>query len=708
MDAGDIMERLKGDLLTCLAYMTTLFNQGMSREALTLGLPDKKSELTPENIATVIERASLESKEVKLPFSEIDNTLLPAILVLSHDEYCVLVDIGDVYATVYSSAGISKIKKESLFQQYKDQIILIRKKITSQKTSNSFKKIKLSELNWFWKVAKKTYKNYAEVLISSFFINLFVLASPLFVMNVYDRVVPNNAVATLWALAIGLFVIFIFDFSIKLLRSHFVDQSAYHIDTKLSSKIFAQILSIKTLKQPESIGMTMNTLQGFEIFRDFISSLTITVFIDFPFSLIFLIVIIYIGKSLVIVPIISIILSIAIGYYMQSPLSKITKKYHEIAGQKQKTLMESLTGIISIKMRNAQSATQKKWDDLASHAASLNVKQKFLSSLLTNMSVTFQILSASIVVIFGVYMIVNNQLTMGGLIACTILTGRCVAPVAQISALLSRFRQSLHSIKSVDEIMKLPTEIKKNKNDAYIWPDDVKNEFLLKNVSFKFPRGSENAINKVNISIKNGERIGIIGPVGSGKSTLLKLIIGLYEPEEGDIYFSGHNIKKINPKLLRMKIGYVSQEIILFEGTLRDNIALGDPNISDSKILNAIKLSGLDKLINLDKEGFFYHISERGENLSGGQKQAVCIAQAFLHDPPILIFDEATAHMDKQSEEEVKKSIDEIKEGKTIIIATHKISQLSLVDRIILLNKGDIIMDGPNQKVFESLSRGKK
>jgi ATP-binding cassette subfamily C protein LapB len=691
---------IAGTLLDCLVQLTFIYERRMPETALLSGLPVKENELSIDLFPRAAQRADLVSKFARLSFDDLHEGILPCVLCLKKDQYCILYELEGETAKIIANGKPQVLDKAILERNYNGAVILVKpNQDFAEKPGEA--KFDIRAADWFWKALEHSWSTYGEVLLTSFFINLFVLASPLFVMNVYDRVVPTNAISTLWILALGVLIAFSFDFILKILRTHFVDSAAHRIDGKLSSKIFEQILGIQMTQRPSSIGQMANTVQSFESFRDFMTSVSITVLIDFPFTLLFVIFIAIIGGSLCLVPLLLMPVVLITSFLIQAPLIKVVKENYAVSGAKQQALVETLIGISAVKSQNAEGSSQRKWERLIAYSSKLGSKLKLLTSLAVNVSTFFQYLGGSIIVIFGVYKIADQALTVGGLIACTILTGRALAPLAQVVSLLMRYYQSLTILQGIDKIMRLPIERPAGKK--FLHPDTFEESLEFRDVEFRYKKMSATALKKTNFKINPGEHVAIIGRIGSGKSTLLKIAMGLYEPSEGKVFFSGYDIHQIDPMLVRKHIGYVSQEPILFSGTIRSNILLGDPNASDERLLAAVKLAGLSSLISEHPDGLALEVGERGENLSGGQRQAVSIAQALLQNPRFLIFDEPTSSMDEANEEAFKKRMMEYCQGRTLILSTHKASMLTMVDRLIIMEKGAIVIDGPKDAVLQKL-----
>ena len=545
---------------------------------------------------------------------------------------------------------------------------------------------------------------YSEIFIASGIINLLALASPLFVMNVYDRVVPNDATDTLWMLAIGVFIAFSFDFVLRLLRTHFIDHAARNIDTRLSAKMFAHLMDLKSDTRPGSVGHLVNTVQAFEAFREFITSASVTALVDLPFVFLFVMLIAILGGSLALIPLIMIPLVLFISSSLQKPLITLVQKSYQAASVKQTALLESLISADAIKSLNAQNVMQSKWEDVISYGANIGLRLRFLSSLATNVSLYSQFLGSTLIIILGVYKISQGELSMGALIACTILTGRALAPIVQAAGLLMRYYQSISGIEGLNKIMLLPIE--RSEEKQFIHPPILKGKIGVHHVSYTYQANTEPALHDLNFTINPGEHVAIVGRIGSGKSTLLKLLASLSNPTQGTILIDDLDLQQYDPADLRKQIGYVPQEIYLFNGSIKENIRLANPHATDEQFIAALQFSGLDKLLVHQPNGLDFIVGERGLNLSGGQRQAIAIAQALLNKPNILLLDEPTKSMDDMSEIHILNALKNYYTNKTTVFITHKINLINLAERIIVIDHGLILADGPRDTVLSALNKG--
>lgn len=692
-------------LLLALLSVCKLLHTPHSPEALTAGLPLVDNKLTPALFIRAAERASLSTRLVKRPLDKISNLVLPAVLLLKNGKTCILVKQNDGLCTLIlpeTSSGEKTVTQGELNEEYTGSAFFIQLNHQfDERTSDSITpKIK----HWFWDVIYKSWPIYTEVLVASLLINLFALASPLFVMNVYDRVVPNHAVETLWVLAMGVAIVFTFDFIMKALRGYFIDAAGKRADIILSATIFEKVMGIRMEAKPASVGAFANNLHEFESFRDFITSATLTTLIDLPFLFIFLAIIGLIGGNLAFIPLAILPLAIIGGISVQKPLKRAISELFKYSAQKGATLVESISSLETLKCVSAEGQVQRQWEQNIGQIARLGLKSRFYSSMAVNLTAFLQQVASVAVVIAGVYKISEGELTTGGLIACTILTGRALAPVAQVASILTRYHQARASLDSLNHLMSLPVEREPGKK--FLHRPKFKGAIEFKNISFKYPNQPVSALENVSFKIQAGERVGLIGKIGSGKSTIEKLMMGLYEPQEGSILIDDTDIRQLDPSELRRQIGYVAQDISLMFGSVKDNITLGARFADDSSILNAAEISGVTHFVNKHPAGFDMPVGERGAALSGGQRQSVAVARALLLAPPVYIMDEPTNSMDNSTEEGFKQRFASQIGTRTLILVTHRASLLSLVDRLIVMDGAHVVADGPKEQVLEALKQG--
>jgi ATP-binding cassette subfamily C protein LapB len=692
-------------LLSALLSICKILHTPHSPESLTAGLPLIDNKLTPALFSRAAKRAGLSSGLITRPLNEISNIVLPAILLLKNNKTCILIKKNDIHCLIAvpeAEGGEKKVHIDQLNKEYTGSAFFIQKLHTFDDRSANSATPKAK--HWFWDVIYKSWPIYSEVLAASFLINLFALASPLFIMNVYDRVVPNHAFETLWALAIGIGIVYLFDFVMKSLRSYFIDVAGKRSDIILSSTIFERILGIKMESRPSSVGAFANTLHEFESFRDFLTSATLVTLIDLPFILLFLSVIYMLGGNLVFIPLCVLPLSLLGGIIVQKPLKTTINELFRYSSEKNATLIESLSNLDSIKSYGAEGQMQMKWEQTVGQIASLGLKARFLSSLAVNFTTLLQQVASVSIVILGVYKISEGDLTMGGLIACTILTSRALAPVSQVASLLTRYHQSRASLASLTHMMSLPVEREPGKK--FLHRPAFKGSIEFRNITFSYPNQPIKALDNVSFKINAGERVAFIGRIGSGKSTIEKLIMGLYTAQEGSILIDGTDIRQIDPSDLRRQIGYVPQDISLMFGSAKDNITLGSRYADDESILKAAEIAGVTTFVNKHPLGFDLPVGERGSALSGGQRQSIAVARALLLSPPMYVMDEPSNSMDNTTEEVFKQRFASQLNTQTLILVTHRASLLTLVNRLIVMDGSKVIADGAKEKVLDALKQG--
>lgn len=693
-------------LLDCLVILTQLNHNPFSHEALRAGLPLVNHRLTPGLFIRAAERAGFAAHVVKRALSRISNLILPAVLILRHDTACILQKINDDNTVDIilpdCGEGVTKKSVSELEEEYSGYAIYIKPIFKFESRSASSVKDK-TKGTWFWGTLWRYHTIYYQVILGALLINVFALVSPLYVMNVYDRVVPNNAVTTLWVLLIGILIIFAFDFVLRILRSYLIDVVGKKADIIIASSLFQRVLGIQMENKPTSVGAFVNNLREFEVLRDFFTSASLTTLIDLPFVFLYFIFIYYLGGALVVVPLIIVPLVLLSAIIIEKPMREVVSKSLQGAAQKHAILVESITALETVKCLSLEGQMQRKWEEYVSMTAKFGLRSRFFSSLVVSITNYAQQLMMVVTVTVGVYMIHDGTLTLGGLIACNILAGRILAPLSQMANVLTRFQQSRMALEGLNSVMEMPQE--RPIERKFLHRPILKGDIVFENVTFKYPNQPIPALDKISFKMSAGERIAIIGHIGSGKSTIQKLILGLYKPESGSIRIDGIDIAQIDPVDLRQNIGYVPQDSLLFFGNVRNNIAITRPWADDIAIANAAKLAGVDHFVNNHPAGFDMPVGERGEGLSGGQRQAIAIARAMLSNPPIWLFDEPTSAMDSQTENELLQRLALYLKNKTMILVTHKLSLLPLVERIIVLDKGHLIMDGPKEKVVKLLTQ---
>lgn len=695
-------------LLDCLLSICKQFGINTSPESLISGLPLENNILNPSNFSRAAKRVGITTKIVKKHFSQINDALLPAIILLKNNQACIINRIdrekNELVLTLPELPDTPiRTTFSDLNENYAGVIIYCRPEFKPDQTSAILGKARTG--HWFWSVIKENRRVYRDVIIAAILINMFAVAMPLFVMNVYDRVVPNHATETLWVLASGITIVIIADLILKLMRGWFIDLASSRADVKLSASIMEHVLGMQLKDKPQSSGSFASAIHSFESIRSFTSSLTLVSLVDLPFVILFIVIIGLINPFLTIPVIIGAILILIYAFSMQSKMEQLTDESMKATATRNGSLIENISNLETLKALGTQSKAQSKWENATIFLTKISAKMRFISSSVTAGAHTVQGLVTVSVVIIGVYLLIDGNLSQGGIIAAYLLSSRALSPVGQAAGLINQYHNAARGLEAINNIMN--RKIERPANKQWIEPGQVNGDIEFKNVSFRYDKDSNIALNNISFKVKPREHIAIIGRNGSGKSTIEKLILAFYKANSGSILIDGLDINQIDPSILRRNIGYLPQEISLLSGTLKENILASNPNASDDDLIKAIKIAGLESLINTHPHGIHMQVGERGSLLSGGQRQAVGLARAIINDPPILLMDEPTASLDHTSEELIMRNLEKYSKNKTLIIVTHRTSLLRLADKIIVVDAGKIVANGPKNEVIEALRQGK-
>lgn len=691
-------------LYQSLGLLIGFFHKTVTPEVALSGLPVVNEHISLKVFVQAARRAGIRAQIKKMPLTKVLDGRMPAVVLLNDRDAVLVTRYLPQTKEVAVITGNGKTEEHTLAvselsRNYLGYAVLasVEEEIHLDVSATAESKSR----NWFRKTIFKSWRIYRDVLLSSFMINVFALASPLFIMNVYDRVVPNHALETLWVLVSGVLIIFLFDLILRVLRGYFIDTAGRRVDVELSALLYEHVLGIRMEARPASVGAFANHLDEFESVRNFITSATVTTFIDLPFVFLFLSVIWFVGGIIVVVPLVAIPLILTYALILQPFIKAAVRRVSSGAAQKNATLVESLVGIETIKLLGAESQQQHKWEAAVEFISRWAVRSRLLSASVVNAAVFLQQLATIGVVAYGVYLISEGNLSLGGLIAAVILTSRVLAPMAQVANLTTHYHQVTTALTTISQIMQLPSERLDDK--TYITQSHLRGDVEFEKVSFSYPQQPAPALNNISLKIAAGEHVGVIGRTGSGKSTLGRLIAGLYQENTGFVRVDGLDVRHIDPVVLRSHIGYVTQDVVLFDGSMRENITFGGKPASDEQLIRAAEISGVMNTVKRHPDGFDMHIGERGSGLSGGQRQEVALARAILHDPPIIILDEPTTSMDNTTELILKKNLKAYLENKTLILITHKSSMLDLVDHLIVLDEGRVIANGNKADVIRAL-----
>ncbi|RBW51426.1 type I secretion system permease/ATPase [Marinobacter sp. F3R11] len=702
------MDLTDDSLSACLLWLAAENGTTTSRDALIAGLPLVDGRLSPSVFARAAERVDIKVKLVRQPLERLNSLLFPCVVLLEGNRACLLQSIDAERQKVQVllpelDMQVEELELASFKERYSGVTLYCRPefRLDQSKVGTS---PAAGKGHWFWSVIKANRPVYRDILIAAFFINLFALTMPLFVMNVYDRVVPNHATDTLWVLALGALLIICADLALRLLRSWFVELAASRADITLSARIMERILGARLEHAPSSVGSFAANVQSFESVRSFIGSMTVTALIDLPFFLLFVIIIALISPVLIIPVLIGAAVIILYALSVQATMHQLSETMSQASAQRNSGLVESLVAAPTLKSFNATSRMQNAWEQSTRFLSGCSGKQRILGMSVGAGASWIQQVVSVVMIITGVYLVINGELSQGGLIAAYMLSSRAMAPVSQTASLLTQYYQAATALTSVEQIM--DAEQDRVPGKQLISRGKLRGEIELRNVTFQYPDEEREALSEVSLHIRAGERVGILGRVGSGKSSLEKLILGLYRPTSGSLLIDGVNIGQIDPAELRRNIGYIPQDVQLLSGTVYDNVTLGIEHPSNERLMQAINISGLKALVGDHADGLSMQVGEGGSRLSGGQRQTIAVARAVMADSSILLLDEPTSAMDSMLENHVSKGLNQLSQGKTLLLITHRTSLLDLVDRLIVMDAGKIVADGPKQSVLKALQQG--
>ena len=679
----------------CVLWLLEGLERPMSAAALRASVARLPGPWTFEEAIEALESFGFRCRERKVRFSDLLGTHKTSLFLSEGAVVAAILPKTEAHpAQLFvpaRSARPTPLSVESLAMIYGGTVIEVEADLKIGGSDSEEQKGRFG--HWFFGPLLASKFVYFQVLMAALLTNIFALATSGFSMIVYDRVMPNGAMETLVALLVGVFIIFISDFVIRSLRSYFLDVAGAQADMVIADTLFEQVIDMELSARTSPTGSVANSLREFESLRDFLTSATLTTLIDLPFAVIFLFVIWTIGGPLVYVPLAAIPLIIGSTLLVQPSLRKLTQSNYEDGQTKNSVAIETLQGIETIKAIGAGSMMRKRWQDVITHQSAIGLKTRVLSQFSSNMSNFSNQLVWVGTVTLGVYLTQTGAIGSGAIVACSMLSGRSIAPLAQLSQLLTRMNTAMASYRNLSNLMSQPREHKSKA--AYLNRQAWLGSIEFRDVSFNYAGQTQGGLNNISFKIEAGERVALVGKVGSGKTTLAKLLVGLYKPDSGAILVDGIDIRQIDPADLRRNIGVVMQESWLFSGTVKQNIAVGGNNPSDDDILQAAMLSGVHDFISTHPDGYAYKLKEKGEGLSGGQRQTINIARALVGRPPILLMDEPTSAMDLSRESELINKLKTQLVNQTILLITHRTSILELATRVLVIDQGKIVAQGP-------------
>ncbi|UCG18670.1 MAG: type I secretion system permease/ATPase [Thiotrichales bacterium] len=704
--SNEAISSIDDPLLACLQVVARHYGRSISRDSALAGLPLVNHRLTPALFQRAAKRATLASRLVASSLSDLTPEMLPVVLLLNGEQACVLLSLQGGQATVvYPDVpdGVVDLPVVQLQQAFAGSVIHVRPEFQFDERAPAPLNADLNQ-HWFWQALKQNKAIYRDILIASVFINLLAVALPMFTMNVYDRVVPNAALDTLWVLATGIVLVLVGELILKVTRSYFLDHASKRIDVDVSATIMERVLGFRLENKAASVGSFAANLRSFETVRDFLTSATLLAIVDLPFGIIFILVVAWIAPILVIPIVVGVIILLVYAWWAQARMHELSEKTYRATALRNASLIESLTGLETVKALAAEHVMQQKWESTSIYLAGINAKVKQFSATVTSGAQWVQHVIGVSIIVLGVYLIGEQALTMGGLIAVYMLSTRALAPMGQMAGLLTQYQSVKTAYQGLEDIM--ANSVERPDGKQFVTPSAIAGKIEFRDVAFAYPNQDQQALRGVSFSIQPGEHVAILGRNGSGKSTVLRLMLGLYQPTSGSVFIDNADLRQLDPSQVRRSAGYVQQDITLFYGSLRDNICMGR-RFEDEQVLSALQLGRLKPFVDHHPKGLDMIVGERGESLSGGQRQGVAIARALVGDPSMVLMDEPTGSMDNSSEEEIKQSLKQFLNNRTFVLITHRTSLLALVDRIIVLDSGKVVADGPKEQVIEALRQGR-
>ncbi|MBT9386709.1 type I secretion system permease/ATPase [Pseudooceanicola sp. CBS1P-1] len=689
-------------LESCLLHVARELDRPLTHAALFAAISAPNGEMTVRDALAAAEAAGLQAAFGRKSLKQFDAALCPAVLMLEGGRAVVLHRPGPKTCVIHDpelGEGLGEIARDRLEAAHTGHAILLRRDHAADPSAHP-----RARGHWFWSALAASKWSYAQVILAAMITSVLGLSTSIFTMTVYDRILPNDATESLLALTSGIGIALFFDFLIKMLRAGFIDRAGRRADLLMGRRIFDQILDMQMSERRGSVGAMAATLREFETLRDFFTSATLVAIVDLPFVTLFIFVIYLIGGPLAIVPAVAVPVVLFLGLIVQPFLARLAEQSHADGQSKQSVLVETLSGLETIKVTGAARFMRARWEAAIDRQSSHGTQSRAITQFALNATGLAQQAAQVMIVFYGVFLISEGKASMGALIASVILTGRCLGPLAQLAQTLTRANAARSSYRSLSKVMRAGAEHPEDR--SWISRPELKGEITFEDVHFTYPGQMVETLKGVSFTVKPGEKVAILGRIGSGKSTLARMLLNLYQPGSGAVRVDGIDIRQIDPGDLRRNIGAALQDNWLLSGTVRDNIAIGDLRPSDAAILKAAQTAGVDEFVSRHPSGYDMALGEKGEGLSGGQKQAICLARALVGAPPILLLDEPTSSMDIQKEQEVIAALSRDMKETTMIVVTHRTSLLDLVDRVIVIHDGRIQADGPKSMLNRRPAEG--
>jgi ATP-binding cassette subfamily C protein LapB len=689
-------------VLDCLAFVARQADRPSSPVLLRAGLalsPDGR--LPFHQVEPALDQVGMRADPVTRTLKGWPSSKCPAILELEEDRAAVLLDVRDRDGLIYAP-GLAEpmwVKLAEIEPAYTGRAVVVEADPTLER-ENERPWDEAKRRHWFWSEVWKVRREFWPVLLAALIVNMLAFAMPLFTMNVYDRVIPNKAVATLWVLALGVLLALVFDFTLRVARARLIDEVGRKLDAKLSQKLFEKLMNLPMSERQGSTGALARRVSDYELVRDFFASTTVVLAVDLTFLFLFLAFITFVGGWIVLVPLAGIAFMLSAGLMLQRRMGKVALDAQADSSLQHSVLIESISGAETLKAARAEGQMLGRWRRYASMSAATSERMRKLSSVaVTLASISQQSISVGLLV-GGFYRFQAGEMSMGAIIAIIMISGRSLQPVGQLAFLITRGKQAFATLDSLQRMMEAQDE--RQSAMRSIVPEIRSGHIEFRDVSFRYPNASRDSLSGVNLKIEPGERIGIVGRVASGKSTLGRVLCGLYAPTAGELLVDGLDSRQYHPHQLREAFRFVSQDADVFSGTVRDNLMLGAASADDNQLVDAVLRSGADIFLSRDAAGFDLPVGERGSRLSGGQRSLLVLARALVSPSKLLFLDEPTGSMDTQTE---LYFIEHLKTGllpdQALLVATHRHNMLSILTRLIVIEGGKIIADGPRDEVLK-------
>jgi len=668
--------------------------------------------LTLMAVAQALARHGVDARIGRLEPEQFDPRMGPVVFGLHTEGAALLLDReGDACQAWLAAPSASEPVWRSTAEWQSDwagwslQARLLASRDSSPMKADAHEEQPKHAAHWFWSVFTTLRTYYLDSTLAAVMINLLALATSMFSMNVYDRVIPNAAFHSLWVLAIGVSLAGLLELALRTLRGYLVDVAGKKADLLLSARLFRHILNLRAQDRPGSSGQFAGQLRDFESVRDFVSSTTLVAFSDVPFIFLFLLVIGLLGGSLVWVPIVGALLVLVAGWLSQWPIRESIERYQYESAQKLGFMVESLERLEQIRAMGAEPRLQGYWERLSATTARSAMGSRLASAITLNFTQFVQQSCNTAMIVWGVYLILEGRMSVGALIGCTILAGRALGPLGQVAGLLTRYQHAVGAFKTMDRIMKLEGQY--NPDRTYLGISRAQGGLTVQQLQFAYPHTQRQVLQIGNLTVAPGEHVAVMGPVGSGKSTLLKVMAWLYPSDAGQVLLDGLDMAQISPADLRAQIAWVGQDPVLFRASLRDNLLMAAPHVSDERLQHVLRLTGMVIWVAAHPMGLDMPLGENGTSLSGGQRQMVALARALMSDAQVIFLDEPTSAFDAAGEQRLLEALQPELQGKTVVLATHRPGPLSLVSRLVLLDGGQMVADGPRDAVLQAVKEGR-